>query len=249
MKVIVIPDVHLKPWIFDAAERIIREREIDTAVCLGDIADDWKKAFQIGLYEETYNRAIQFAKQHLESQWVYGNHDLCYQLNYRESGYSVMASRTVCEKLTELERVLADTGRELTYVKRIGRAVFSHGGLSADFAGEVEEEEGRSLSVESTEDLDGLISRINAVPKYRVWRDDSPVWFRPQYEYGALALPGYLQVVGHTPVKEPEIRSGILSVDLFSTHADGTPVGTQEFAIIDTETFDVTFEKAAAISG
>lgn len=244
MKVIVIPDVHLKPWIFDEAERIMRKDKIETAVCLGDIADDWMKTFQINAYEETYERAIQFAEKHKASQWVYGNHDLCYQLNYRETGYSVMASRTVCEEMAKLEKTLADTGRELTFVRRIGRAVFSHGGLSEDFAAEILEKESGSLSIGSTEELDGLIGQINNLPKYRLWRDDSPIWFRPQYEFGALTLPGFLQVVGHTPVRCPEIQDGILSVDLFSTTSTGTPIGTQEFAVVDTESLEVTYEKA-----
>lgn len=41
MKVLVIPDIHLKPWIFDRAEKIIKDGKADRAVCLMDIPDDW----------------------------------------------------------------------------------------------------------------------------------------------------------------------------------------------------------------
>ena len=40
MKVLVIPDIHLKKWIFDKAEGILKEGKADRAVCLMDIPDD-----------------------------------------------------------------------------------------------------------------------------------------------------------------------------------------------------------------
>ncbi len=39
MKVLVIPDVHLKPWMFDEAEKVSAEK-YDKIVCLGDLVDD-----------------------------------------------------------------------------------------------------------------------------------------------------------------------------------------------------------------
>ena len=41
MKVLIIPDVHLKPWIFDQAEDIMRDKDFDRAVFIGDLVDDW----------------------------------------------------------------------------------------------------------------------------------------------------------------------------------------------------------------
>lgn len=40
-KVFVIPDVHLKPWMFDKAEELLSRSEYDKIVCLGDLVDDW----------------------------------------------------------------------------------------------------------------------------------------------------------------------------------------------------------------
>ena len=37
----VIPDIHLKPWIFDRAEEIFAKAACDTVVCVGDLVDDW----------------------------------------------------------------------------------------------------------------------------------------------------------------------------------------------------------------
>ena len=41
MKVLVIPDVHLKPWMFERAEEIMKKKMAERAVCLMDIPDDW----------------------------------------------------------------------------------------------------------------------------------------------------------------------------------------------------------------
>ena len=37
MRVLVIPDIHLKTWIFDRAEKILRDGNAERAVCLMDI--------------------------------------------------------------------------------------------------------------------------------------------------------------------------------------------------------------------
>ena len=41
MKVLVIPDVHLKTWIFDKAENVLKSGKAERAVCLMDMPDDW----------------------------------------------------------------------------------------------------------------------------------------------------------------------------------------------------------------
>ena len=53
----------------------------------------------------------------------------------------------------------------------------------------------------------------------------------------------YTQVVGHTPVKETAKKRNVISCDVFSTYQDGTPIGTCEFAIIDTVTGEFTTRK------
>ncbi len=40
MKVLVIPDCHLKPWMFAQADAIMKNGIADKAVCLMDLADD-----------------------------------------------------------------------------------------------------------------------------------------------------------------------------------------------------------------
>ena len=47
---------------------------------------------------------------------------------------------------------------------------------------------------------------------------------------------GTLQVVGHTPTAEILVQGDMLSVDVFSTYRDGSPIGTRELVIVDTAT-------------
>ena len=56
MKVLVIPDVHLKPAIFDRATELMNEGAADRVVCLMDLPDDFQKEHQINLYELTFDR-------------------------------------------------------------------------------------------------------------------------------------------------------------------------------------------------
>ena len=48
MKVLVIPDVHLKPWIFDKADELIKDGSAERGVCLMDLADDWNMKYICG---------------------------------------------------------------------------------------------------------------------------------------------------------------------------------------------------------
>lgn len=53
-----------------------------------DIPDDWGREYDLELYVQTFDAAIAFAKEFPDTLWCYGNHDLCYVWNERESGYS-----------------------------------------------------------------------------------------------------------------------------------------------------------------
>jgi hypothetical protein len=47
-----------------------------------------------------------------------------------------------------------------------------------------------------------------------------------------------LQVVGHTPVERISRKGNLISCDVFSTDSSGEPIGTQEYPVIDTNTWD-----------
>ena len=128
MKVLVIPDVHLKPWMFERAEEIMKKKMAERAVCLMDIPDDWNQEYNLELYRDTFDAAIAFAKKYPDTLWCYGNHDLSYLWNKRESGYSPAAAYTVAKKLDELACALPE-GNEIRYVQKIDQVLFCHGGI------------------------------------------------------------------------------------------------------------------------
>ena len=231
MKVLVIPDVHLKPYLFTQASSILESGAADQAVCLMDIPDDWGQEHHIERYVETYDAAIAFAKKYPDTLWAYGNHDLCYMWNERESGYSVAAAWTVREKLMELRHALPE-GNEIRYIQKIDQVLFCHGGVRDEFVkGTVE--------AEKYDDVDEVVRTINGFHHDLMWNDISPIWYRPQYSswkmYGEDQV---LQVVGHTPVEAIYRRGNVISCDVFSTYRDGSPIGSREFPIIDTKTWE-----------
>ncbi len=229
MKVLVIPDIHLKPWIFQRASGLMNSiLHPELAVCLGDLPDDFGQQHNIELYNRTFDSAINFAKEFSNTLWCYGNHDVCYKWNYRESGYSEIAAKVVQTKLSELESI---TGKNHKFVHKIDDVVFSHAGLSDSYV---------SCCVHKNEkpNIDLVVANINKLPSALLWLDNSPIWFRPQIQHNtSVYYPRkLLQIVGHTPMKKIEKHRGVLSCDSFSTHRDGSPYGEQKFVIVDTKT-------------
>lgn len=223
-KVFVIPDVHLKPWMFDQAAELIDKGSYDAIVCLGDLVDDWDQQSNIELYKNTFRTAASFAKEHQNMFFCYGNHDVSYIWQAMETGYSPMARETVIDGLEQLKVALPP--ENTAFIHRIDNVIFSHAGLTLFF---VEE-----FFPDVDEDIDSLIWKINLCGKEKMWTDVSPIWARPQDGYMPPFATDYMQVVGHTPVIRPEEKETFLSLDTFSTYPDGRPVGDQRFVWIDT---------------
>lgn len=231
MKVLVIPDVHLKPQMFRQAAALMRQNIAQQAVCLMDIPDDWGKEYDVALYEETYNEAIRFAKTFPETLWCYGNHDLSYFWHCLESGYSSMASYTVQRKLLDFRETAGDAN-PIRYVQKIDNVLFSHGGVLRAFVEEY-------VPNTKRDDVDAVVEKINTLGVQEMWNDASPIWLRPQHTKLKLYKPRkLLQVVGHTPVDRITKEGNLISTDVFSTYRDGRPIGTQEFLVLDTLTWE-----------
>ena len=174
MNVLVIPDIHLKTWLFDRAEAILKEGKADMAVCLMDMPDDWDMELRIDRYRETFDRAIAFAVSYPDTLWCYGNHDVSYPWGKLESGYSPYAERTVIAKLKELENSLQEHSR-INIIHRIDNVLFSHGGLTTEYV--------KWLGVDLLDaNIDDVIAAVNDASYDRLWNDESPLWFRPQYK-------------------------------------------------------------------
>lgn len=231
MKVLVIPDIHLKPYIFTRAKEILHKGDAEMAVCLMDIADDWRKEYMLEEYIRTYDAAIQFVEEFPNSLWCYGNHDLCYLWDERESGYSPAAKSIVQQKLMQLNMTLP-ADNPIKYVQQIDNVLFCHGGISAYF---VE----KYVPISKRDDVPYVVETINSLGHYEMWCDDSPIWYRPQYYKSKMYKPRKcLQVVGHTPVEKINRCNNVISTDVFSTYQDGTPIGTQELLLLDTKTWE-----------
>ena len=160
MKVLVIPDVHLKPYMFRKADILMERGVAENAVCLMDIADDWNQQYNVALYEETYDEAIRFAKKYPNSLRCYGNHDLSYIWQCMETGFSSMASVTVQRKLLELKEALTDDN-PIKYVQRIDNVLFSHGGVSDFFVREC-------VNTSLYNNVDLVVDEINHLRKYEM---------------------------------------------------------------------------------
>lgn len=227
MKVFVIPDVHLKPWILKKADVLIEKGEYDKIVFLGDFVDDWGQERNIGLYDDTFNALRDFLKKHTNSLVCYGNHDISYVWGRLESGYSAMAKSTVLARLQEIRSILrAD---QIGFLFRIDQVLFSHAGLTRSFVM-------KHFAYDTDTSVDHIVECVNHMTERELWKDDSPIWARPQYGNAAMYPAGFLQVVGHTPVEKVEKAGDLLSLDNFSTYRNGDSIGDVRFVWVDTET-------------
>lgn len=132
-------------------------------------------------------------------------------------------------KLEELENRLKSPV-QINIMHRIDNVLFSHGGLTADFL--------RWLNKDLLDaDIEEVIAAVNDAPHNYLWNDESPLWFRPQYETREIFRADiYKQVVGHTPVERIFEKDGIISTDVFSTYRDGRQIGESAMIVIDSET-------------
>ena len=217
-KILVIPDTHLKPKMFDLADKILSEHEIDYAVQLGDNVDDFY------CYENEYRtheaRMEKFYREHPETVWLFGNHEISYLIGRTVTGNTVWGERMA----QRYEKTFSPKFAHLD-----GKVVFSHAGIFRTFV----ERSGLADSKDAKE----LIEKINDLRFADFWEDDSPIWARPQARHFEVPtqLDGILQVVGHTPMKENTLEGSVLSVDVFST-SWGKKFGSEKMIIVDTET-------------
>ena len=195
MRILVIPDIHLKTWIFDRAEAIMKSGKADRAVCLMDMPDDWGMEFQLDRYNAIFDRAISFASDHPDTLWCYGNHDVSYPWGKLETGYSPYAESIVISRLDELEHSLNDPS-QIAIMHRVDNVLFSHGGLTTEY---IKWFDKKLLDA----DIDMVVKAVNEAPVDYLWNDESPLWLRPQNKIReTFKSELYKQVVGHTPVKK-----------------------------------------------
>lgn len=237
MRVLVIPDVHLKTDMLEMAEEIMKTSSVDMAIFLGDIPDNWGCQGKIDMYKATYDGVMDFKRKYPNTKFCYGNHDIAYWLSLPCSGTDIYNIGVVANMIGELQQVY---GQDATIIHQIDDVLFSHAGLTSNyihrfFSREVE------LNISDKD----LIERINYLDDKdrRLWDETSPIWARPQHQesipkFSRLYMwkpETYMQVVGHTPLIHPEQEQNLLSCDVFSTRPNGELYGLQEWVIVDTK--------------
>ena len=233
MMVFVIPDIHMKPWMLDAADVLIRQTHPDQIVCLGDIADDFGMQHNPDAYRQMFDRAIRFAKEHPEMLWCFGNHDISYIWEMPETGMAEFDTKQMAEKCVRTFVEAVPEGH-LAFVHKIDDVLFSHAGISRMF---VREQCGTSCY----NNTDAVVTAINNMRAEQLWYNDSPIWLRPQKEYRHFPIQLYkprvcFQVVGHSPMQKITQEKNLLSCDVFSTYPDGSRFGSEEFVLLDVGT-------------
>lgn len=235
MRILIIPDVHLKPWMFSDADKIISEVKPDQAVYLGDLVDDWGCQENAGIYQETLNAAYDFEKAHPETLWCFGNHDMAYIWNVWVSGTATDENvrKTAVTGLRKLYSSIP--AGNLVFVHRIDNVLFSHAGISRMFVRE-------HFETKDYDKVDHIVACINDLRMEDMWNNDSPIWLRPQKQYAHFPINMYkprtfLQVVGHSPMKEITQEGNVVSCDVFSTYRDRSRYGSHEFCLVDTESW------------
>lgn len=130
-----------------------------------------------------------------------------------------------------MANILPDS-KQMAYIHRIDNVLFLHGGLTDPFVKYY-------ASDVDCDDADAVIDRINSLGPNEMWDDASPIWYRPQvYIEKMYKQDELLQVVGHTPVEDITMDWNLLSCDVFSTYQGRDPIGTEEFLLIDTQTWE-----------
>ena len=257
MKILVIPDIHLKTWIIRLATIIMRwlinenenlpedERQEIGAIFLGDLADDFDKQDDTASYAKVFDACIKFIRTYPTTYFSIGNHDIAYVWECENmTGYSknTIVQDIVQGKMVELRDSFCNS-RHFGYLHHIDNVIFSHAGLSKDYY---------RRYVGASCDLDSFIDWINSMDPLsfynasKLWKNSSPIWARIQntwcQNYDAH-VGKEVQVVGHTPLEKVlyEEENRLLSVDVFSTQPNGKPIGDlreKQFAVIDTVTMN-----------
>ena len=231
MLILVIPDVHLKPWIFRCCTKLVKQYSPDKTVCLMDIPDKWDTQFSVELYEQTYDAAIDFARSYPDSLWCLGNHDIKYIFGSFDDYYSNMAAPVVTRKLKILQGSLLNES-QMAIIHKIDNTLFCHAGLSRQYAEDI-------TGSQSINDVDLVIKKINDTDYGELWENEnSPIWFRPLLEDSELfQSENMLQVVGHTPVNSIIQTGNLISTDVFTARNREGVDNKGEILLIDTITF------------
>lgn len=188
MKIVVLGDIHGRTvW-----KKIIAKEQPDLVIFLGDYVSTHEG---ISESDQVSNllEILRFKDHHPETILLRGNHDLQHLGYYWAecSGYF----RWVAELMTDLkEEFLAKT----QWIHLAGNTLFSHAGVSKVWL------EDNFLTLDDINSLGPTelfgFTSSNLRDYYGTSPEQPPTWIRPT-TLATVMIPGYDQVVGHTPVE------------------------------------------------
>lgn len=230
-KILVIPDIHLKNFILDRADKIIDEQNPDLIMFLGDYVDDFNSTQKT--YEDFSLRFSKFLTKHKDKvKLCWGNHEISYIIKKFVTGNKIYVYDTVMGICNSLE-----WNFDIRYIQKVDHLIFSHAGIT--------DQEWRTqfLDAPLQKSIDDYNSRRYSSHTH-LWGDSSPLWARPQISSVKMAsiydedCIRCIQVIGHTPTKEILVneKNSYISTDVFSTYPDGRSFGEEKFIIIDSMT-------------
>jgi hypothetical protein len=169
-----------------------RDRDFDELYIVGDYFD--RAPCPPERQIENFLGIIEWAKSDSRIRLCLGNHDYHYFLNDPMETYSGFEEYYA----DDIHRALMDSRESLGIVYKSGNVLVSHAGISNTF-----------LGLRGIADPLDINARFREDPRLLVFcgYDPSgnditqgPLWIRPE-SLISDALPGYSQIVGHTPVK------------------------------------------------
>ena len=132
MQVLVVPDVHLKTWIFESADKAIEAEHPDAIVLLGDLVDDFGCKNRSDRYVETIDAAIEFYHRHPETYLCLGNHEASYLWDRETNATAYHARSTAKEQCLRLTQEIPHERFKIAF--QFDNVVFSHAGISEESA-------------------------------------------------------------------------------------------------------------------
>lgn len=227
MKVLFVPDIHCKMYMFDDVEKLDKLYDFDKVIFLGDYVDDWNCNGQDSI--ECLNKLISLLDSNPKKYIAcIGNHDAAYLWKFGCSGNS--------EEYFEQIHNLLEANKEKFYIYysiQLGteQYVCSHAGFSQEW-----------LDYHNITDLSNLGKEWTQHPE-QFWTIgklsggyelSGPLWLRPDE---IRSLPSFKQIVGHTPVKTIQPYYDYVIVDTHSTYPDGSRYGDQNYLMWDGKKF------------
>lgn len=201
--IIVISDVHASNrWRGMLADRC----EGDEAIFLGDYFDRRGRGPFAASQVENFLDICAYAKSHVPTTMLLGNHDYNYapwaqsDVSWEPDARAISEGIMANLNMIQIAAIRTDLPK---------KTIFSHGGLTHTFMannGLKTPEEINELWRNAPEAFEWIPADPRTGRRSNIYGDDpwqSPLWARTRalYEDG---VPGYDQVVGHTPVQVPE---------------------------------------------